>query len=77
LSQYTWRRTDALRIQSAAEAHARFTAFGIVDADVPVPALTLGQWYHMVAVRNPTTVQMYLNGNPVGNLTASVAIVLN
>lgn len=52
----------------------RFTAYGIVDANLTVGTFATNQWYHLACVRSGTTVQFYLNGLPVGSPIAVSSI---
>jgi len=47
---------------------ARFTAYGVVDKDVPIAqgSLTYGQWIHLAATYDNGVTSLYLNGEFLG-----------
>lgn len=42
--------------------NARFTAYGVIDKDAPIP-LTFGEWIHVAATYDAGVTSLYLNGN--------------
>jgi hypothetical protein len=48
----------------------RLTAYGVADITSPAASFSVGQWYHLVVVRNGATLQFYTNGVALGGTVA-------